>query len=73
VQRSLTLASQRQALLIETLGGLETLKACSAESERQFRWEKTHGALTRLDMHARFLASMATNGTLFIQHVPEWP
>jgi ATP-binding cassette subfamily C protein LapB len=69
VQRSLTLASQRQALLIETLAGLETLKACSAESERQYRWEKTHGALTRLDMHARFLGSMATNGTLFIQHV----
>ncbi|HCP53569.1 MAG TPA: type I secretion system permease/ATPase, partial [Pseudomonas sp.] len=55
------------ALLIETLGGLETLKACGAESERQHQWEKTHGSLTRLDMHARFLASLATNGTLFLQ------
>ena len=67
VQKSLALGSERQALLIETLGGLETLKACSAESERQHRWEKTHGALTRLDSHARFLAALATNGTLFLQ------
>ncbi|MDG1581754.1 type I secretion system permease/ATPase [Pseudomonas sp. GOM6] len=67
VQKSLALGAERQALLIETLGGLETLKACSAESERQHRWEKTHGALTRLDSHARFLASLATNGTMFFQ------
>ncbi|MBO3276450.1 type I secretion system permease/ATPase [Pseudomonas schmalbachii] len=67
VQKSLTLGAERQALLIETLGGLETLKACGAESERQYRWEATHGALTRLDNHARFLSALATNGTLFMQ------
>ncbi|WP_207885490.1 type I secretion system permease/ATPase [Pseudomonas sp. 30_B] len=67
VQKSLTLGAERQALLIETLGGLETLKACGAESERQYRWESTHGALARLDNHARFLSALATNGTLFLQ------
>ncbi len=67
VQKTLALGAERQALLIETLGGLETLKSCSAESERQHRWEKTHGALTRLDSHSRFLASLATNGTMFFQ------
>jgi ATP-binding cassette subfamily C protein LapB len=67
VQRSLSLGAARQALLIETLGGLETLKACSAESERQHTWETTHGALTRLDSHARNLSALASNGTLFIQ------
>lgn len=67
VEKSLALGAVRQALLIETLGGLETLKACSAESERQFQWESTHGALTRLDAHARNLSALATNGTLFIQ------
>jgi ATP-binding cassette subfamily C protein LapB len=61
------LGAERQALLIETLGGLETLKACGAESERQHQWETTHGALTRLDAHARFLSALATNGTLFLQ------
>ncbi|MFV3304249.1 type I secretion system permease/ATPase [Pseudomonas sp. NY15181] len=67
VQKSLALGAERQALLIETLGGLETLKACGAESERQYRWESTHGALARLDNHARFLSALATNGTLFLQ------
>ncbi|MCY1281362.1 Toxin RTX-I translocation ATP-binding protein [compost metagenome] len=67
VQKSLTLGAERQALLIETLGGLETLKACGAESELQYRWETTHGAVTRLDNHARFLSALASNGTLFMQ------
>ncbi|MCQ4326807.1 type I secretion system permease/ATPase [Stutzerimonas stutzeri] len=67
VQKSLALAAERQALLVETLGGLETLKACGGESERQHRWEKTHGALTRLDSHARMLSAIAMNGTLFLQ------
>ncbi|WP_322614402.1 type I secretion system permease/ATPase [Pseudomonas sp. BIC9C] len=69
VQKSLSLGAERQALLIETLSGLETLKACSAESERQHKWESTHGALTRLDSHARNLSALATNGTLFIQQL----
>ncbi|QKZ06232.1 type I secretion system permease/ATPase [Pseudomonas eucalypticola] len=67
VQKSLALGAERQALLIETLSGLESIKACSAESERQYMWESTHGALTRLDSHARNLSALATNGTLFIQ------
>ncbi|MFJ2981027.1 MULTISPECIES: type I secretion system permease/ATPase [unclassified Pseudomonas] len=67
VQKSLSLGAVRQALLIETLGGLETLKACGAESERQYQWEHTNGAMARLDAHARNLSSLASNGTLFIQ------
>ena len=69
VQKSLSLAAERQALLIETLGGLETLKVSGAESERQHRWETTHGALTRLDSHARLLSALAINGTLFFQQL----
>lgn len=67
VQKSLSLGAVRQALLIETLGGLETLKACGAQSERQYQWEHTNGAIARLDAHARNLSSLASNGTLFIQ------
>ncbi|MGE7989818.1 type I secretion system permease/ATPase [Pseudomonas sp. NPDC089554] len=67
VQKSLSLGAVRQALLIETLGGLETLKACNAESERQYQWEHTNGAIARLDAHARNLSALASNGTLFIQ------
>jgi ATP-binding cassette subfamily C protein LapB len=69
VQKSLSLGAARQALLIETLGGLETLKACNAEGERQHQWEITHGAVARLDNHARSLAALASNGTLFVQQL----
>ena len=69
VQRSLALGAERQALLIETLGGLETLKSCGAESERQHQWESTHGALSRLESHARLLSAVALNGTLFLQQL----
>ena len=67
VEKSLSLGAVRQALLIETLSGLETLKACGAQSERQYHWEHTNGAIARLDAHARNLSSLASNGTLFIQ------
>lgn len=60
VQKSLSLGAVRQALLIETLGGLETLKACGAESERQYQWEYTNAAIARLDAHARNLSSLAS-------------
>jgi ATP-binding cassette, subfamily C, bacterial LapB len=69
VQKSLSLAAERQALLIETLGSLETLKVAGAESQRQHRWETTHGALTRLDSRARLLSAVAINGTLFLQQL----
>jgi ATP-binding cassette subfamily C protein LapB len=69
VQKSLSLGAARQALLIETLGGLETLKASNAEGERQHQWESTHGAVTRLDNQARRLAALAGNGTLFVQQL----
>jgi ATP-binding cassette subfamily C protein LapB len=67
VQKSLSLGAVRQALLIETLGGLETLKACSAESERQHQvgaHQRRHHPPRR---PRRNLSSLATNGTLFIQ------
>lgn len=35
----MSLGAARQALLIETLGGLETLKACNAQNERQHQWK----------------------------------
>jgi ATP-binding cassette subfamily C protein LapB len=69
VEKSLSLGAARQALLVETLGGLETLKACNAEGERQHQWENTHGAVARLDNHARRLAALASNGTLFVQQM----
>lgn len=69
IQQSLQLASERQAMLIETLGGIDLIKVTGAESERQRQWETTIGSLSRLEMKARKLSTLAVNGTLFIQQL----
>ncbi len=75
VQRSLAVvigesfrtASQRQATLIETLTGLETIKAIGAEGPMQRRWEQHIGHLGKLSLKARVLSLLATNSAAFFQ------
>lgn len=67
VQKSLTLGAERQALLIETLGGLETLKACSAERLRAWLSRRVRAPWVVSHLCWRSLSALATNGTLFIQ------
>lgn len=56
-------AAQRNGILIETLGGLETLKAHGAEGVMQSRWEKTAVFLSLTGIKLRLLSSSATGGT----------
>ncbi len=69
MERSMALASERQSSLIETLGGLDAVKANNAESERQYLWEQTIGTLSRLELRARLLSTFAMNSTVFLQQL----
>ena len=69
MERSMALASERQSSLIETLGGLDAVKANNAESERQYQWEQTIGTLSRLELRARMLSTFAMNSTVFLQQL----
>lgn len=69
MERSMALAAERQSSLIETLGGLDAVKANNAESERQYLWEQTVGTLGRLELRARLLSSLALNSTLMLQQL----
>ncbi|MCQ4349098.1 type I secretion system permease/ATPase [Pseudomonas stutzeri] len=69
MQRSMALAAERQSSLIETLGGLDTIKANNAESERQYLWEQTIGTLAGLELRARLLSSLGLNSTAFLQQL----
>ncbi|UFQ96572.1 type I secretion system permease/ATPase [Pseudomonas wenzhouensis] len=69
MERSMALASERQSSLIETLGGLDAVKANNAESERQYLWEQTIGTLSRLELRARMLSTFAMNSTVFLQQL----
>jgi ATP-binding cassette subfamily C protein LapB len=69
VEKLLRHASQKQATLIETLTGLETVKCIGAESTLQRRWEQTIGTLASLGLKARLLSSSAINITIFFQQM----
>ncbi|SEJ90267.1 ATP-binding cassette, subfamily C, LapB [Pseudomonas linyingensis] len=69
MQSSMALAAERQSSLIETLGGLDAIKANNAESERQYLWEQTIGTLARLELRARMLSSLGLNSTVFLQQL----
>ena len=62
-------SSHRQATLIETLTGLETLKAIGAEAPMQRRWEQLIGHLGKLSLKARLLSSIIVNAATFFQQL----
>lgn len=69
IQKTMELSSERQATLIETLSSLDAIKVNNAESERQHIWEQTLGSLSRLEMRAKALSSLAVNLTLGFQQI----
>lgn len=60
-------AALRNATLIESLTGLEVIKAHGAEGLMQAKWEKTAAFLARVSAKLRLLSSSATNGAASIQ------
>ncbi|WP_348943968.1 type I secretion system permease/ATPase [Chitinibacter sp. FCG-7] len=67
IQQSFRVSAQKQAGLIETLGGIDTLKACTAESNAQHRWEKIIGEFGRLAVKTRSLSSLIVIQAGFFQ------
>lgn len=60
-------AAQRQALLLDTLGGLETIRAANAEGRLQRRWERLVAQAGELGCRARALAGSVQQVSLFMQ------
>jgi ATP-binding cassette, subfamily C, bacterial LapB len=58
--------AQRNATLIESLTGIETIKAQGAESVIQSRWERANAFLARTNVKMRALSSSAMYGTNFL-------
>jgi ATP-binding cassette, subfamily C, bacterial LapB len=55
--------------LIESLTGLETLKAVGAEGPMQRRWEQLIGHLGKLSLKARLLSAANVNTATFLQQI----
>jgi len=69
VEKLLRHASQKQATLVETLTGLETVKCIGAESTLQRRWEQSVGTIASIGLKSRLLSSSAINITIFFQQM----
>jgi ATP-binding cassette, subfamily C, bacterial LapB len=69
VQANMRLASQRQASLIETLVGLETIKVMGAEGPAQRKWEQVIRGMGSLGLKSRLLSSVGVNFSSFAQQV----
>jgi ATP-binding cassette subfamily C protein LapB len=65
VERAHQESNQKHALLIETIDGLETIKAVSAESRMQGSWERFVGATARSSTKARFISGIAITFSTF--------
>jgi ATP-binding cassette subfamily C protein LapB len=62
-------AAQRQATLVETLVGLETIKSVGAEGPVQRKWEQVVGTIAQLSLRSRFLSACTVNFSVFTQQL----
>lgn len=60
-------AAMRNATLVESLTGLETIKAHGAESQMQAKWEKATAFLARVSGQLRLLSSSSMYGVASLQ------
>jgi ATP-binding cassette subfamily C protein LapB len=64
VRKTFREASQKHAILVEAIGGIETIKSTRAEGRLQRDWERFVGLTSKSSMRARLLSAMAINFTL---------
>lgn len=62
-------ASQKQATLIESIGGLDAIKCQGAEGQFQRRWEDIIGNIGSQSIKVRTLSQGAVNATTLLQQI----
>ncbi|MFC1837590.1 type I secretion system permease/ATPase [Thermodesulfobacteriota bacterium] len=69
VEKSFQASSQKNAILIEGLTGLETIKMLGAESQIQRAWEEAVSYIAKWSARSRFLSSSVSHFSFFIQSI----
>lgn len=62
-------SAQKNAILIESLTGIETIKTLGAESPIQRKWEHLVGYIARFGVRSRLLSTSAVNMATFVQQL----
>ncbi|MBF0382366.1 MAG: type I secretion system permease/ATPase [Magnetococcales bacterium] len=69
VKKSSKQASQKNAVLVETIFGMEAVKALGAEGVVQRKWEQCVGASAESSLLSRSISSLAVNFSAFAQQM----
>lgn len=62
-------ATQKHAILVESIAGIETIKSLSATGIIQRKWERSVNMAADAAQSSRFYSSLATNFTFYIQQM----
>ena len=62
-------SAMRNATLVESLNGIETIKSQGAEAGIQAKWERTNAFLSTTNVRMRSLSALATNSSTLIGQV----
>lgn len=69
VEKTLRSNSQKSATLIESLTGMEALKIAQAESDIQYKWEKSVGHIATWSIRTKMLSSSASSVSAYVQQM----
>lgn len=69
VQQTMRAGAQKQALLIETLTALDTIKTNNAQNKFQQRWQELTAEIANSGLSSRIYANLAVNSSLIAQQL----
>jgi len=69
VENAFAASAQKNAILVEGLAGLETVKMLGAESQIQRAWEESVSYIAKWSARSRFLSSSVNEFSYFIQNL----
>jgi ATP-binding cassette, subfamily C, bacterial LapB len=69
VEKTIGASAQKNAILVEGLSGLETIKTLGAESQIQRAWEEAVSYIARWSARSRILANSVNDASFFWQHM----
>ena len=67
IRRVFRASEAKHAILIETLGSIEAVKALGAASQMQRKWEEVVDYVAKESLGTRFLSSLAVNFSVWVQ------
>lgn len=69
VEKTIRSSAQKNATLIESLSGMEALKIAQAESDIQYKWEKSVGHIATWGIKTKMLSSSASTFSAYVQQL----